>query len=204
MPTDCTIEQLRDGSKKALRNASHLVNEAELLYANKAFARLRFLCSIAIEECGKYLMLISAIVQAARGGFCAKKFWKRFKNHKEKSGNVFLFNECLVPFATASDLWERAKRSALSTDHAEKDKLGALYVDWSNGSFVLPEEMVYPSMALSDLQGAKSVLAYFENTDEILFKKFDDLTQDHIRELVSRATLAFAAPRIGMPGAGDE
>jgi AbiV family abortive infection protein len=58
---ELSIEQLITGGQKAFQNAYDLIQDAEIPCKNQRWARCVFLCSIAIEELGKYIMIIGAI-----------------------------------------------------------------------------------------------------------------------------------------------
>lgn len=178
------MAQLRKGAGMAMQNSEGLIRDAEILYANGRWARCRFLCAIAIEELGKYLMLMSAMVQVARGEMDWKRFWKRFRQHQEKSGNILAFDKFLSPFDSAVQTVMQLRRTLGEAKQAEAVKMEALYVDFSKNGFTLPHERVDESMALEDLEGAKAVFKFFDANETVLYGKLDSMTDDQIRDLV--------------------
>jgi AbiV family abortive infection protein len=62
-----TTEQLEQARTKALANAERLVSDAALLLKNKRWPAALYFCQIAGEEIGKYLMVLSALVQIKSG-----------------------------------------------------------------------------------------------------------------------------------------
>lgn len=94
---ELSLEQLAHGRLEALQNAIDLIEDAECLLKQGRWARSAFLSNIAIEELGKYLMIMGAIGNLIAGQIDWRKFWKRFVSHREKTGNVFLFDAALSP-----------------------------------------------------------------------------------------------------------
>ncbi len=70
-----SLEQLIGGRRQAFQNACDLIRDAEILYEHQRWARCVFLSSIAIEELGKYLIMIGAIGQVLKNQIN----WKRFR-----------------------------------------------------------------------------------------------------------------------------
>lgn len=114
-----SLEQLIDGRKKAFQNACDLIRDAEILYEHQRWARFVFLASIAIEELGKYLMIIGAIGQVLKNQMNWKWFWKRFRGHTEKSGNILAFDVLLGPFISADDTLSRLQKTSQDARHIE-------------------------------------------------------------------------------------
>ena len=62
-----SIEQLEHGRKRTLHNAEELVTDARILLGNERYARCYFLSEIAVEELGKYVMLVAATLNVLVG-----------------------------------------------------------------------------------------------------------------------------------------
>ena len=88
-----SLAQLERARRCALQNAEELVSDAELLVQHSRWARGFFLAQIAVEELGKYVMIVSATGNIVMGTMDWKKFWKRYRSHKEKLQNIHLMEE---------------------------------------------------------------------------------------------------------------
>ena len=64
------------------------LREAQILYDNERFSRAYFLLCICNKELGKSVMIASAIVDLVDGNIDWKKFWRRLRNHKDKTGTL--------------------------------------------------------------------------------------------------------------------
>ena len=82
---ELTLEQLISARNKIIENAKALYEEATLLYENSKFARAYFLLCIANEELGKSLIVTSAVVGLITEKIDWHRFWKRLRNHKDKT-----------------------------------------------------------------------------------------------------------------------
>lgn len=165
------IEQLITGRQKAFQNAYDLIQDAEILYEHQRWARCVFLSSIAIEEIGKYIIIIGAIGRVIKSKVNWKTFWKRFKNHTEKSGNIFAFDVLLGPFISHHATISKLVKSLNDTHEAENEKLSSLYMDIKSGEFILPMEAIDRIIAQKALESAKAVLKFFESGERLAFSK---------------------------------
>jgi len=164
-----SAKDLADGRLAALKNARDLVRDAEILLKNKRWARTVFLTMIAVEELGKYLMIVSALVNVLGGKVEWGKFWKRFRNHEEKLGNVVMFNAGL-----ADSVEQTIALIEKSTDHTkllQSKKLNALYTDYRSSRFIVPMHVVKAQQARKALKDARSVLMYFESIEAGIFAR---------------------------------
>jgi AbiV family abortive infection protein len=143
-----SVSQINEGRKKALNNAEELFGEAKILLNRGRSARALFLALIAIEELGKYIMLISAAVNIVNNTINWKVFWKRYRDHKSKT-SLYLHTEYLFSTIKPSEyLWELKKQSKLQ----ESVKLMSLYSDFASNhdnSFFKPSEAI--DMRTADL-----------------------------------------------------
>jgi len=80
-----TVDTIIEGMVKITLNAQSLVEEAEILYENKYYARTYTLSHIAREEMSKLYMLYKVGIEIIAGKeFNHKKLEKRLRNHKSK------------------------------------------------------------------------------------------------------------------------
>ena len=91
-----TLEQLIVAHNKIKANAASLYNEAQLLFENEMYARSYFLLCIASEELGKSIIVISAIVDLMAEEINWRSFWKKLRNHKDKTGTIEFFENAVV------------------------------------------------------------------------------------------------------------
>jgi AbiV family abortive infection protein len=168
---ELSLEQLIEGRKKAFLNAADLIADAETLFNNQRWARCIFLTCIAIEEFGKYLMIIGAIGRLLKGDIDWNRFWKRFRSHQEKSGNIMVFDAMISPFVSHEHTIASLLKSREHTVNQEEEKLSSLYVDFISDSFVLPMDQAQEEDAQKALDSAKSVLKFFEFGEIHAFSK---------------------------------
>jgi AbiV family abortive infection protein len=164
-----SLEQLIEGRLKCLQNAADLVHDAEILLCSGRSARAVHLAYIAIEELGKYLMITGGIGRILKGTMDWKRFWKRFRSHKEKAANIMAFDAMLEPFVSLDDTLASLKRSRKHTDTQETEKLSSLYVDVSDGAFVAPMDHVAEHEARNALESAGAAYRFLREMETRVF-----------------------------------
>ena len=174
---EISLKQLIEGRRKAFQNACDLIRDAEILYEHQRWARSVFISSIAIEELGKYLMIIGAIGQVLKNQVNWKRFWKRFRKHTEKSGSILAFDVLLGPFISADETLSKLQKAFQDQKHIENEKLSSLYVDFESDKFNLPMDIVDETVAHRALESAKAVLRFFNNGEKLAFS---EMTIDNI------------------------
>lgn len=165
---ELSLPQLANGRLKALKNAEDLLADAKILYDSGRWARTLFLARIAIEELGKYVMIVSAVVEYLRGRVNWIKFWKRFTSHREKTGNVLTLDMLLGPTELTSASTE--KLEAIGKKMSE-EKLASLYLDFKTDAFVCPLEAVTETAARHAIEEAEAVLSVFQFNERVVFSK---------------------------------
>ncbi|MCP8309426.1 MAG: AbiV family abortive infection protein [archaeon] len=85
---ELSLEEIELGRAKALANARALIEDAEILFAAGRYPRSFAMAHLACEELGKVIMLASIGIQIRLGRANWKKFWRRFRSHKEKTKNI--------------------------------------------------------------------------------------------------------------------
>lgn len=182
---ELSLEQLIEGRKKPLANAADLIRDAEVLLNNGRWARCAFLAYIAIEELGKYLIIMGAIGRVLMGNVDWKRFWKRFRKHKQKAANIMMFDAMLGPFVSMDDTLARVKRSYKQTDDQEKEKLSSLYVDFCQDRFVAPMGHINEQDACKALDSARAVFKFFDERETHVFS---DMSPDNLTPEMFTAT----------------
>ena len=132
---DVDLEELKRGRLAALRNAEELVREAEILYDNGAWARSCFLSLAAAEELGKYIMMTSAVALALGGAINWKTFWRRFRNHKSKLGNILIHEHSLRSDFKFSEYFKKVPEEKQVNVNM---RMICLYSDFDGSEFYKP------------------------------------------------------------------
>jgi AbiV family abortive infection protein len=169
--SELSLEQLTNGRLKALQNAIDLIGDAECLFKDGRWARSVFLSQIAIEELGKYLIIMGAIGNLITGQIEWGKFWRRFVNHREKTGNIFYFDAAISPFQEQQEILRNFEKADTDADEFLKEKLSSLYVDYRNNQFVLPMDVINEQIAKRAIENTKAVLFFFEYGEKHVFSK---------------------------------
>jgi AbiV family abortive infection protein len=143
MESEVNLDMLFAGRLAALSNAARLHSDADLLFRCGRYASSFFFANIATEELGKYSLIVSASVEAARGSLVWKSFWKRFRSHKGKTESL-LSLENLHDFihGTSDSLFhqEENKNYAQLQDDV---KMKSLYSDYKvDFGFSAPEQII--------------------------------------------------------------
>lgn len=138
-----TLEQLILARNQITKNAKALYEEATLLYENSKNARAFFLLCIANEELGKSIIVTSAIVDLITEKIDWKRFWKRLRNHKDKTGMIEHIENLLVSsdenFMSLEDIQKRIPI-------LEEFKMASLYSDMFYDNFSEPNELIPQEM----------------------------------------------------------
>jgi AbiV family abortive infection protein len=156
------------------------------------------LSQIAIEELGKYLIIMGAIGNVIAGQIEWRKFWQRFMSHREKTGNIFYFNAALSPSQEDREILRDFEKADTGTKEFQKEKLSSLYVDFRSGRFVLPMDVVDEKIAKRAIENAKAVLSFFELGEKHIFSKANlgkpsTSTLQRIQEEVSKLSTKLKA-----------
>lgn len=168
---ELSLEQLTHGRLKSLHNAIDLIVDAECLLKEGRWARSVFLSQIAIEELGKYLMIIGAIVNLIASQIDWRNFWKRFVSHGEKAGNIYLFDATLSSSQGDEEILMDIEKADTYIREFQKLKLSSLYVDFQGDRFVLPMDVVDEKSSKKAIENAKAILSFFEFGEKEVFSK---------------------------------
>ncbi len=169
-----TREQLKEGRLKALANARDLVDEAQLLHADARWPRVVFLCHIAAEELGKYIMLMSAFVELTVDPrqFDWNRFWKRFNSHHQKFTLLTFWEDLYLTRTGDKSLSQSLEDLAAATRELNTGKQKSLYADLTEGSFRAPRDLMgqkIASMALGLAQKRADLISSFEERNSYKF-----------------------------------
>ena len=196
---ELTVEQLSEGRLKAIHNARSLIEDAECLLESCRWPSAAFLAHIAIEELGKYLMLVGAIGRVLEDSIDWSKFWKRFFSHTQKTQNIFDFDALLSPSEFPNEIREDFEKASVDAKKYQEQKLYALYVDFEKDAFVEPSKRIDENIAKTVVAGARSVLSLFEMGEREAFSKGDitSITPEKFKqvkeELLTRSKDVFRA-----------
>ena len=109
------------------------------LYENSKFARTHFLLCIANEELGKSLIVTSAIVDLIAEKIDWHKFWKRLRNHKDKTRMIEHAENILVSSDENFTVPENIQKLI---PVLEELKMASLYSDMFQNNFFEPNELI--------------------------------------------------------------
>lgn len=137
-----TLRQITEGVNLAIRNSYRLLRSAELLFENKDYAGALALAILALEENGKYPILISMLNKTSD----VETDWKRFRSHKAKTKklNALLAVQKLLPHGelTADNIKLDMDKTDEIKDMFDVLKQKGLYVDCiANGRWQYPQEL---------------------------------------------------------------
>jgi AbiV family abortive infection protein len=124
---ELSVEELLDGCRESLANASELLDEAELLLENEHYARAYFLAHIACEEMAKSPILNRAACELALElPPDWRKLDKRLRDHRGKIRKVltmdYFQSEIRVDDSDVKDFAEDLERVPLY-NQAKNDRL---------------------------------------------------------------------------------
>lgn len=156
-----TLEQLIVAHNKIKANAASLYNEAQLLFENEMYARSYFLLCIASEELGKSIIVISAIVDLMAEEINWRSFWKKLRNHKDKTGTIEFFENAVV---SSDDNFTPWRTVAEQISDFEEIKMASLYADIFQVDFFTPNEIISAEMT-------KAIAKPGADEYEVAFKK---------------------------------
>ncbi len=181
-----TREQLEEGRRKALENACKLVDEAGLLHANAHWPRVVFLCHIAAEELGKYIMLMSAFVELTVDpqDFDWHRFWKRFTSHGQKFTTLSFWeesrltpDEIVMSLELEEDYFENLAKDVKMLDMGKQK---SLYADVIEGSFRSPSDLFGEEIAFKALRLARKRVELIFSFEERNSYKFPLITRESV------------------------
>ena len=161
-----TVDQIESARVKVLDNARELVEEAELLLANRRFARAYALSQLACEEMAKIPMLIRAATDTLMGlEFDWPKLWKRLRSHHAKISGILFIDWLVDPNVDGDADLKRLKEDLANVANYNKLKNWSLYVDFSDDEFWKPSELVSEDSATAFVKLGRSRLTFFETVE---------------------------------------
>ncbi len=185
------------GAEKTFDNAENLYFEAEILAKAGATARALCLHQISLEECSK-IENMGAWATSLLSGLEVdqNKVLAAFRRHssKNKSNAYMLEGSQAEKDAKARRDWETAREEfkKLQTEFHEASndaKNASLYVDWIDGKFVSPSELITPEMLEQIIERNRTFLGYAQNSLNMLKRldKSPEDLQDLIVEFIAAA-----------------
>lgn len=150
------LAELVRGAEVCFANAEQLFQEASLLREHKHYSRSIFLHQIAMEECAKVDIIGAAATAIAFGhpvDFAALE--KAFRDHKAKN-----FSNAYMAKASEAEMAAREANDSKGAIEAFKNsqreihgflnttKNASMYVDFKDGKFVAPDDVVSEELAL--------------------------------------------------------
>lgn len=150
------LAKLVRGAEVCFANAEQLFQEASLLREHKHFSRSLFLYQIAMEECAKVDMIGTNATALTLGHpVDLDRLAKDFRDHKAKN-----FSNAYMSKASEAEMAARKANDSKAVSEAFKNsqqeihgflnaaKNASMYVDFKDGKFVSPDEVVGEEEAL--------------------------------------------------------
>lgn len=118
--------------REAHNNAVRFLDEAEVLFERKNFARAYFLAFTGLEEIAKSQLAADVLT----GYIEEKVFWEYFKNHKKKIGRMVWAS------LDAEQYLDLEQETYLKIDHlTTAERMNALYSHFDQGKVVTPKDL---------------------------------------------------------------
>lgn len=149
-----TFQKLEHGYKLSLVNARQMFKEAEGLAIFEHYARAYTLYQLSIEEIGKCIILMRAILCVLLGeqiDYDCLKDWG-FENHISKSRSSLGAESVMLNFFQkhvgydCKELFDELELYASSLKKVNKVKNDSLYVGFNGNKFVSPQECISKEM----------------------------------------------------------
>ena len=184
-----SVETLKLGRIAALENASSLVEEAELLHKHQHWARTIFLCQIAGEELGKFVILTTAAVEltVSAEGFDWKKLGAHLRSHREKL-TVISVHESVFWEPPPDHFPTYFAELKKTIEILENGKQHAIYSDIQDGNYYSPTWIYNEGIATNALNWAKGRL-----------RLINELNSLQGIETMTPESIVAAWERIGIP-----
>ena len=178
-----SVEQIRISRLKSIRNADELINDAEILFKKGRWARTLFLCQIAGEEIGKYLLLSSTFVQVIAGDHIDwKRFWERITSHREKLELVTYMEDIFLEHSFPDKMKDYFAEIKQQVKDLERFKQKALYCDFTGDVPHCPSDVIPKDIAVNALKWTKGRLKMFSDIERELqkYKVPDKISKESI------------------------
>ncbi len=195
------IEDINEGMKKVLNNASSLIEDSELLYKSNKYPRSYTLAHLSIEEIAKLPMLfrIGTLIKINET-IDWKKFWDNFGKHNKKLLNNLFWSFLYFSNNSPNINIESFLNDSIKVISKKNDlKNNSLYVGFIGNKFIEPSETILEHRAQIILELSKrtyklaeALMSNFieglEKTEEEIIKQFEkmELSKDNLAEFLNR------------------
>ncbi|MED4634994.1 AbiV family abortive infection protein [Peribacillus frigoritolerans] len=154
------FKELQMAYNKTFYNASELLEESQLLFDNRKFARAYLMAHISIEEFARCIMLSSAAMKFKIRALDVKKLIKRQTNHKSKIELAYSLVNKMKGYSSPLDeedrldillgFFDSPRKNIINEEEVQKlNKLknASFYVDQYNNSTKSPNEVISKEQA---------------------------------------------------------
>jgi len=177
------ISEIKKGIKFSIDNAFELIEEAEILFENKKYARTYSLSQLALEEIGKSVILFDLYhtLQADdRHKIDFKKLNKNFKDHKSKTFELLIVG-LIMKGKDKIESAEFEKIASKNLKEIQRNKSGyfdklkneSLYVSYNKKKFEKPSELISKEKSSKFLSDVKSKIE-FSSEDTLKWLRMDE------------------------------
>lgn len=147
-------KELKNGFDLALENARDLLDEAKGLAIFEHYSRAYTLYQLSIEEVGKCIILLRALIESSLGVNIDHHYLKSlgYFDHQSKTKTSLVAESVMLKFfekSTGQDITELLKELKYDAQHV-KDinalKNKSLYVGFNGNKFVAPKSVITKEM----------------------------------------------------------
>lgn len=191
------VKRFADGAERIFVNAEALYKEAELLGTAGHFARATVLHQISMEECSKIDTLGAAATSLLVGMEVDEdRLSRAFRNHKAKNhANAYL---AAIPEEEKAAMvrgdWETAHKAFKEFqkkfhEDVNATKNAGLYVDFENGQFTAPTDVINEQTAIVFQRLNGFFLNHCNNFLKVLGRMVNepDFYADFGKEIIARS-----------------
>lgn len=193
------FDELVTLTQACVRNASDLLADARMLLAAERAPRSHALATLAFEEIGKAFICVLAVAPVPEPFFGFRgegDFWVAWNSHTDKLTWARGFLSLLVR-EPGVRVTEAVGRLVDSTRADHLRKMRGLYVDYSDGSVLVPSEVTVAEAAqlASDVQAVLDLAEQVWCRDDMRerLREVCEVHPDEFRDLMARASEALVA-----------
>ncbi len=175
-----TLQEIEKAIRLCIENAKELLEEAEILFKKKHFARTYTLSQLAEEELAKVMTLLRTGIEiACEGKFDYKSFNQRLKTHTTKIKNIELIKQTIPTKGKKSDeLKIQLKKIDKFAKFLNNQKNKSIYVGFDGKKFSKPSEHFDYKRTKTYLDEAQHSYRQMKNFEKTRLKELKKLPKN--------------------------